>query len=382
MWKRTVNETALARVNRAKKQAETSRCVVVTPDRRHELRRAKRTRTKHPVLTFVVYLGECVGKGFTRVLFLAYYPLRVKELRLREHKRLKNVWSKMNLGLTTVAHESILTRKASKPINMTQSMYAGAEFWNNQTRESFMNRVQQAEKESEQTALHIHPDIMAMTLPPIDWDKTFGRHKRPNYLTDLLQDKLLHISAITASKKAEDFEEVYKALQMQEDAYYRAPLIRPILYRDQHEISVDVHDALLRMLRRYVGRTDLTSTVHSQTEEYFSTISQYVKYSEPIHCDVTTQIMKHIFTLYHPGGLELSGEEQAEVLEMYFNWVLDEGLSGEFMPYSVFETWFVELAAWIEACKTHESDFRVPDTPGLYRRVPSVQNLKEECALN
>eukprot|EP01034_Spumella_vulgaris_P043408 gene43408-53905_t len=146
---------------------------------------------------------------------------------------------------------------------------------------------------------------------------------KPDYIERLLSRTLLQFDV----EKLPD-DETVSLLQAHTKPKYRQKLVKPLLYRDTYQHSGDARMALTRMLQKHVGKTHELSIAHSQADEYMSVVALFANFDDEIHCDLLTEMMKEVFVLYHPGGFTLSDEEHNEVMELYYNWVLENDLDG------------------------------------------------------
>jgi hypothetical protein len=73
--------------------------------------------------------------------------------------------------------------------------------------------------------------------------------------------------------------------------------------QDTYQTNTDPRTALRRMLHKYIGKIHQLSDIHSQADEYLSVLSErFEGFSDALHCDVLTAIMKEVFQEFTPGG--------------------------------------------------------------------------------
>ncbi len=363
IWKATIASSTLTRINKNAKSDMTKELHLNRELRMKHLS-AKRKAKKSYVFMFVKYVYNFFTNIIIHLMLLAYYPRHISREKAREKARLALIWKNMNMPW--MSPEQYLTntpiKKAAK--HSIHQMLYGGQHWDTRTpvahdRIPVLSSDSASQQAETSQLLKRIPFNVRDTLKgkPADWKKTAAmpKHRPEDYFTVLLNEVLLNSKPVPPSADAV----AVSLIQAEQEEKYRRPHVRPILYRDKHMTTMDPSNALLRMLQKHVGNVHMISTVHSQADEYFSMITDYEQFDKSVHCDVLTDIIKDIFTVYRPGGYKLNEEELNEVMEQYYSWMLDHDLDRTMVPFPLFEAWFFGLSQRIVFCKSGESGFEV-----------------------
>jgi hypothetical protein len=125
---------------------------------------------------------------------------------------------------------------------------------------------------------------------------------KPDYMTTIMSKRLLKFDLL-----ADHSIEASKQIALREEigGLLRPSLLKTVLYRDIHTLCTDPHDALTRMLHKFLLHADQMAMSHSHVtcaDEYLSIITQYDHFEKLVTCDLITTIMHEIFTIFRPGG--------------------------------------------------------------------------------
>eukprot|EP01034_Spumella_vulgaris_P033141 gene33141-40894_t len=331
LWQFGVLTPAIQRVKRLASEMQSS-----AADKRDALIHTKYSqskRTQRRQLTPQGYLHFLYKKALDVMTVVFYYcTIKAwKEILRRKPNRLDRIWQQQNMpyglhGRVFVeSHDSVLTSVINKSIYIPSPT--------NVTKTTMKEEAVRRYAARQNSALDIPEAIKAIACD--EWSKDWQRgddESHTTFVTQMLSRSLQAYTEEAARKEPLPINNpTYIAVSQKRSRDFN----QANEYRSSFQIVTTVNQALKRMIFTHI-KSSLSSLADG---EYLASVLLSDGFDSPILIHDLLIMIHEAYLSYHPNNVPLSDEEQGEVVQDFYAWLVTRGAS-KLVEFNEFAAWF------------------------------------------